>query len=166
MISVGPPLLLPLYFHYEVIYFCIKRRDYLVRVWDWRCCEELPFIGVAASLAHQLLLVFKSGGTKDSSAGPVLKKTSWRVCEGLQTLHKHFYQPNTLCQHSSLVFMQLFPFMGKSKDYKSHVCDCEWMKHQVLLINFMFYVSNLSTFNLIKCTFLCSVFYFTYMHIF
>ncbi|KAK7506272.1 hypothetical protein BaRGS_00002384 [Batillaria attramentaria] len=26
---LGPPLLLPIYFHYEVIHFCIKRRDYL-----------------------------------------------------------------------------------------------------------------------------------------
>ncbi|PVD37376.1 hypothetical protein C0Q70_04375 [Pomacea canaliculata] len=26
---LGPPLLLPLYFHYEIIYFCMKRRDYL-----------------------------------------------------------------------------------------------------------------------------------------
>ncbi|KAH9523260.1 Acyl-CoA [Bulinus truncatus] len=26
---VGPPLLLPLYFHFEIIYFCIKRRDWL-----------------------------------------------------------------------------------------------------------------------------------------
>lgn len=26
---LGPPLLLPLYFHYEVLYFCVKRRDFL-----------------------------------------------------------------------------------------------------------------------------------------
>lgn len=35
LISVGPPLLLPLYFHYEVIYFCIKRKDYFVSVCKW-----------------------------------------------------------------------------------------------------------------------------------
>ncbi|CAL1543824.1 unnamed protein product [Lymnaea stagnalis] len=26
---LGPPLLLPIYFHFEIIYFCIKRRDWL-----------------------------------------------------------------------------------------------------------------------------------------
>lgn len=26
---IGPPLLLPVYFHFEIIYFCIKRRDFL-----------------------------------------------------------------------------------------------------------------------------------------
>lgn len=165
MVSVGPPLLLPLYFHYEVIYFCIKRRDYLVRIWDWRCHEELPFIGVAASLAHQLLLVFKCGGTKDSNAGPVQNRTSWRVCEGLQTLHKHWSAKHTLPTQFLSLYAVVSLYGQVQRWYKSLVCDCEWMKHKVLLINFVFYVSNFKYFQFYKMLIFVFVVVFT-IHVF